>query len=292
MTSQDKKLEICKSTRKIAADTLYTVLDKVLNSNRKVSELEFRDLWLKELRKHPSIFPDGWYTPPPHGISIIFSSDKNFERTNFKSFRWEEFWPSNISFLDKKNGIIIAYASPVDKKTGIIGDFGLTMYIGKNNDIRDHFKTIINSKKEIFSHVKIGTTLGEIYDYAKSMFISLNLSNDWWVNITDPSGRNIGHTVIGISPHLESKETESLNKEKWETVSTMLSKKRIFVSPDQFFTIKPGDAFTIEHRLKPETDLPIIWFHTIGMFYTNGKKELLTGFDKLFKLTGMNYMLK
>lgn len=123
--------------------------------------------------------------PPPHGMSIIFSSDDNFERTNFQSFRWEKYWPSSTSFLDRKKGIIVTYASPVDKKTGIIGDFGLTLYLGKSIKIKNHFTWILDSQKKIFSYAEIGMSFKDVYLYAESLFKKMGLSNDWWINITD-----------------------------------------------------------------------------------------------------------
>jgi hypothetical protein len=52
-------------------------------------------------------------------------------------------------------------------------------------------------------------------------------------------------------------------------------------------------AFTIEPRAikNNEPQIPILYFHTIAMFNEDGKKELLTGFDKIFKLVGMDYLV-
>src|SRR5436309_1790576 len=111
------KLEVCKQTRKIAANSLYNALSSLLNAKQSISEVLLRDVWLTEMRKNKNIFQDGWYDPPPHGIIVLFGDDKNVERVNFKSVRPEKFWPRENIFLDKKNGIAFLYASPVDKKT-------------------------------------------------------------------------------------------------------------------------------------------------------------------------------
>lgn len=285
------KLNICKKTRKIASNTLLITLKKLLSSNKPISEVLLRDTWLKELRKHKEIFPDGWYNPPPHGICVVFGNEDAFERINLESMRWEKFWSSDSVFLDKNKGIILAYASPVERESGVMGDFGVTLYLGKNSKIKEYFKNILNSQIQIYNFAKPGISFKKIYNFAETLFKKLEASNDWWINITDKSGRNIGHAIPGISQLWNKKELEIFENGNWKNVCKMIRKKRIFVSPLESFTPKKGDAFTIEHRLKSKLKLPVVYFHTIALFKENGEKELLTDFDKIFKLAGMDYML-
>lgn len=291
---EENKLDICRKTRKWAAKTLVISLRKLLKSGKSISEVDFRDSWLSELRKNPDIFPDGWYIPPPYGVTVLFSSEDDTARTNFESFRWEKYWPSQLSYFIRNKGILVAYASLVDRKTITIGDFGLTLYFGKNRSIKNHFRNILDSQKNIFDYAKIGMSFKEVYGLAEKIFKKMKLSNDWWLNITDPSGRNIGHTIPGIFEGWSKKETDLLNKTNidWQRKADIISKKRIFISPPEKFIIQPNSAFTIEHRLKSSKNLPVIWFHTIAIFDKNGKKELLTDFDEIFALTNMNYMFK
>src|SRR3989338_9581860 len=100
-------LDICKQTRKAAADSLKNAFEKVLNNNQPISEVDLRDMWLLELRKHQEIFPDGWYTPPPHGIGVLFGTPENTKRINFPTLRTKDYWPRDDVFLDKKDGIIV-----------------------------------------------------------------------------------------------------------------------------------------------------------------------------------------
>src|SRR3989344_4419463 len=97
------KLEICKQTRKFAADSLHKALKKLLESNTPISEVMFRDAWLSEMRKDATIFPDGWYDPPPHGIGIVFGTISEPDRINFPVLRKEKFWPRNDVFLDRND---------------------------------------------------------------------------------------------------------------------------------------------------------------------------------------------
>lgn len=134
--SKIDKFEICKATRKIAADALYKTLKKLRASDKNISEVMLRDEWLAEMRKNRNIFPDGWYLPPPHGMIVLFADEDHVERFNYKNARWESSWARDDIFMDRKTGIIFCYASPVDKKSGTIGDFSLTLYFGKNPEIK------------------------------------------------------------------------------------------------------------------------------------------------------------
>src|SRR6266702_1882195 len=150
------KLEICKQIRKIAADSLSIVLKKLLASDKPISEVTLRNAWLAEMRKNQNIFPEGWYEPPPYGMIILYADDKDVERFNYTSARVKEMWPRDDIFLNKKTGIIYCYASPVDKRTGILGDFGVTLYFGNKSDIKKLLKMCLTLDQEIFQSAQIG----------------------------------------------------------------------------------------------------------------------------------------
>ncbi len=129
LSALEKKLQVCKSTRDIAANSLYIALGDLLE-NKTVSEADLRNRWLDEMNKDFSIFSEGWYSPPPYGIAVLFGTDldKMTCRLNCENFRPKETWPHDDIVLNRENGIIYVYASPVHKRTGIIGDFGMTIY--------------------------------------------------------------------------------------------------------------------------------------------------------------------
>ena len=276
-------------------EALYQALKKVLVENKPVSEIDLKKEWLKELQKSREIFKNGWYVPPPNGIAIIFAQDNKPKRTQFRSLRFKENFPQNNIFLDKNRGIMILYASPVSKKTGIIGDFGLTLYFGSAPEVTKHIKNILSIQKKVFNYAKLGMSFSTLYKYADGLFKKNSLSNDWWLNVTDPSGRNMGHTSPSTEKDWSDKEYKLLNNanKNWKNTATMISKRRIFFSPKEKSVIKKGLAFSIESRLKKVGDpnFPVVWFHSVAIFQKSGKKELLTNFDKLFKLAGMNYAL-
>lgn len=269
----------CKKTRKIAADSLHIVLKQVLENEKPISESDFRDKWLFELRKHTDILSNGWYEPPPHGIGVIFAIEANISRANFPTLRTKDYWPKNNIFLDRSIGFITVYCSPVDKKSGIIGDFGLSIYFGKNKKIQKHMKTVFTINKEIFNCVHVGMPLKELYKKADSIIKKRNYTNSGWISISDPEKINMGHTI----PKLPA---------KWDRKD--IGEKRLFFNAKEEIKIIENMAFTIEPRLKNNNsnDLPTVFFHTICLIRENGTKELLTGFDDIFRLAGMDYMLR
>ena len=176
----NQKIEICRRTREYAQKSLFKVLQKILQNNLVLSEAEIRDRWIFELQKNDAIFKDGWYSPPPHGIGVLIGTDEDGEknRLNFKSLRSKEIWPRKDIRLNTENGIIFAYASPVDKETGIIGDFGITLYFGKNKEIIDHLTLCYKIVQQVFDYVKPGLTFSEIAKHMKSLITSHGLNNE------------------------------------------------------------------------------------------------------------------
>lgn len=285
------KLEIIKSTRKFTAQSLLKAFSDLLKTKRPISESMLRNAWLAELRKNKDIFPDGWYTPPPHGIAVLFGTDKNLKRISPMSLRPQQFWSRDDIFLDTKNGIAMVYASPVNKQSGIIGDFGLTLYFGKNKKLQQHLQQTLQTNLEIFDYAQDGMGL-----YVLNAFCHRNLAAKGLTtnlsSLSDPTGTNIGHTIPVSYDNWSAKERALLQKGKWDEISTMISKKRVFLNAIEKLRIRKGMAFTIEPRPEVPNDptIPMVLFHTIALFKENGEKELLTDFDELFALAGMHYM--
>ncbi|HLC87575.1 MAG TPA: M24 family metallopeptidase [Patescibacteria group bacterium] len=282
--SPNQKLEICKQTRKIAASTLLKTLQTVLNSNSPISELEFKNKWLTQLRKEQDIFLDGWYIPPPDGIGVLFGNSDNLGRVNYKSLRAEENWPREDVFLNKQ-GLAYFYASPVDKISGIIGDFAIIVYFGNDEKIEQHIALCLKITKEIFKFTKPGMKLSDIAKYCSKLYQKNNFVN-MVESSTDPKGTNIGHTIPDIN--LDSGKVSN-----WDEACKLISKERIFINESENTVIKPGMALTIEPRPQSKVDpsLPMISFHTTALFYEDREKELITNFEEIFKLAGMDYLL-
>lgn len=290
----DQKIKICKKTRKYAQESLLKVLQTVLKNNLESSETELRDMWLSEIKKNNAMLEDGWYSPPPHGIGILIGTDEDGEqsRLNHKSLRPEKMWPQKDIHLNTENSIIYAYASPVDKTTGIIGDFGTTLYFGKNQEIIDHLNLCYQIVNQVFDYVEPGLTFSSIAKHLKELLDSHGLNNEIECK-TDPSpADDVGHTIPFIEEDLTEKESKILKSESHDEVKQMISEKRIFVRASEEKTVKTSMAFTIEPRIKVINNpkIPMVSFHTICAIDESGKKELITGFDKIFDLVGMGYM--
>ena len=157
------KLNVCKITREIVADCLYETLSELLKQTTQFSEVQLCDNWLAKIRTHKNIFPDGWYTPPPHGVIVLFGTDDDIKRVSTASMRPQEFWPNDDIFFDKNKGIMFLYFSAVDKQTGIIGDFGMSLYFGKIQKIKDHLKLCFELDKKIFDYAQVGMRLCQLF---------------------------------------------------------------------------------------------------------------------------------
>lgn len=290
----NQKIKICKRTREYAQKSLFKVLQIILDNNLHPSEIEIRDMWISELQKNNTLFKDGWYSPPPHGIGILIGTDNDREESclNFKSLRLEEKWPQKDIYLNTKNSIIYAYASPIDKKTGIIGDFGITLYFGKNKKIINHLILCYKIIQQMFDYVKPGLTFSQIAEYMKNLIASHGLNNEIICKTVPSSADNVGHTIPFIMENMTEAESEILKYKSHEEIKKMISEKRIFVQTPEDQVLKNGMAFTIEPRPKviDDPEIPMVSFHSICAIHKNGKKELITNFDKIFDLVGMKYM--
>ena len=136
----------------------------------------------------------------------------------------------------------------------------------------------------------------DVANFAGELLKKKGLANQI-ISVTDPAKINIGHTIPSTSVDWNKEEKEILKggEKNWEMVKKLISKKRVFVNISKQWIIIPKVAFTIEPRPKKIDDrsLPTaLSYHTIGIIKENGKKELITDFDSIFKLAGMNYMLK
>lgn len=289
----ETKLNACINARAIASRSLAAVLRHGLTDPEWTpSEVQLRDAWLAELRKCPQILPDGWYAPPPGGIGMLFATETIGSRINYDSLRPEGNWPQDDVRLDRQEGMAYVYASPVHKKTGIIGDFGMTIYLGKVPEIIEHLQNCLRMNRRVFDHLSVGMTLAEISDFASDLFKSEGLSNNV-TSVTDLTGVNIGHTVPASYEHWTPTEIATIKATTsgWEKI---ISGKRIFVNGQESFRIIPAMALTIEPRLTVlgSSTIPMSSFHTIIVIHGDGSKELLTNFSNVFAASGMRYMEK
>lgn len=294
MTVIKDKLTTIKSTRLYCSQSFSQSLQQLLQEGKPISEKILADTWLKNMRKNKKLFPEGWYFPPPHGISILFAKESDVSRVSPPSLRPQEYWPRDDVFLEIRNGLLLVYFSPVDRKTGIIGDFSQTIYFGQSPKIKEHIKKCYHVNLEIFSYIKVGMTLSHIFKYTHELLKSYRLNSDI-ASPTDPTSTNIGHTIPVSYEDWIEKERSLLKgkKSNWEDIKNMISKKRVFLNSVEKFKVRKGMAFTIEPRpyILNNKSIPAVLFHMIVLIWPDGRKELLTNFHEIFKLAHMYYML-
>lgn len=286
-------LAAIKRTKKLAAEMLLAALEELLPGNKPISEVRLRNRWLEKLRSCQQIYPEGWYMPPPHGMAVLFSNDQDVSRTNFDVLRPEPMWPRDDIFLNRDNGIIMVYASPVDRVSYMVGDFEMMIYFGKQPAIQDHFRKVASLDYEIFGQVEVGMTLSDVAKIASKLMRQYGLANNV-VSLNDPAGTNIGHTIPATDQAWTKEELAKLNGADWDDAKDVIAKKRRFVNEIETLEIKPGLAFTIEPRPVSADNprLPMASFHTTALIHEDGRKELVTEFDQLAQLAGVDYLPK
>ncbi len=171
----------------------------------------------------------------------------------------------------------------------MIGDFGMTLYFGKNEELQGHLRKALKVDRDIYDTIKVGQKFSDVHAAGQRTIQESGLTNIG-LSVTDPSGINLGHTVPFSYEDLEEeviREFESGN------VASAISSRRKFISSDEALEVCPGMAFSLEPRMRStKIDwLPLVSYHTIVLMNTDGSKELLEGFDDLFKLAGMWFML-
>jgi len=281
-----ERIKICKQTRIKAAQAMADVL----KMDKPISEVDFCNQLNEKLSSNPEIWDQGWYSPPPKGLSALFAPEVDPKRVAYDNLRKEEFWPrkENI-FTDNSIGYI--YASPINKLSGIIGDFGMTIYKGSNAKIIEHIKSCLDLTEKTAEYAQVGMEFREIYDYCQKLMKEKGLNNERMITYTDKVGTNIGHTVPWSykDPNLEEKQT--LEGNSFEKVRELISTQRVHLNSKERFKIPPTIAFTIEPRAENSflPGLPMSSFHTI-LTFSEGKKEILGNFNPIFQAVKMDFI--
>ena len=133
----------------------------------------------------------------PHGIGILFGNAQTLRGYAFKTIRSPNTWPREDVFLDREAAFFHAYASPVDQKTGVIGDFSITVYLGADPKIASHLQQCLLLNREIFEYIEVGKSFAEVYQFAMGRLRYYGLENDV-ASLFDPAKSNIGHTIPAL----------------------------------------------------------------------------------------------
>lgn len=274
------KIDAIIKTRKQAAEIFTQALLNIDN----ISEIELRDLILSKMSANNNLFPKGWYDPPPGGVGILFD-EAPFKRLQFESLRDSSSWPNEISRF-KKESVAIIYLSPVDRTTGMLGDFGCTVYKGDNQEIKEHILKCFKTTLAIAEHAEVGMKFYDLYKFANNLFKNELKIIGWMTTTNDPTlGINLGHTIPG------SLENYSNLGNSFSEIKDFIRTKRKYINSAENFEIPTTCAFTVETRLADLNNprLPNVFFHFIVIF-RDGEKHILKNFENIFKIANMNYI--
>src|SRR3989344_59559 len=109
-------------------------------------------------------------------MAVLIGDSNNPSRLNYESLRPQESWPQDKARLNTESGIMYVYASPAHK-SGIIGDFGATLYFGENEELQNHLVNCMQMNREIFSAIHVGQSFAEIAKNAEHLFQREGLTN-------------------------------------------------------------------------------------------------------------------
>jgi hypothetical protein len=276
-------VEVIASARRAAVGTLRETLAGSLDSN--LSEAEIRDRWHAGLQTCPQLLREGWYAPPPHGIAVLVGSpDDGFARNGAPTLRPDPAWPS----ADRRMGrdtLLTAYASPVDERTGLIGDVMATLYWGEEASLHEHIRSAWQVTQAIAGEARVGMPYRDLYRVAIEIMEQSGMRNAI-VGINDPTGTNIGHTIPWSAEPPSRIEREILDSKDPEAIAALISANRVFINSAETTETPSTGAFTIEPRLHA-AGRPAIAFHVVVAF-EQGHRHVVNELEPLFELAGMS----
>lgn len=226
--------------------------------NHPSKEVEFKSLWLKKIQLTPHLTATGWYSPPESGMAILFSQDKATQRSHFTTYRDPEYFSSEVE-IDWQSGIITGYASNLDTRNHMPGDFGTTVYLGNDTKTIRYIEQCIFVSEAVFCLLETGAvrTSAELFNAANKLFKKYGLEGN---SYSSTAGFwNLGHTLYSM-------ETETI-----ETYS----KYRRFISNEDIWDLRDGTMFTYEpqyHSLNDPT-LPKLMHHYV-LQYMDGEFQI------------------
>lgn len=269
--------------RRLRADAAQALADTVAGLPiENTDERQVRDAWHTNLCGDERTLGEGWYIPPPHGLIVAIGNPPDFARVKAPSYRPEQWWPSPRHRTTSES-VIFAYASRVDRATGLIGDIACSLYRGNDPRITSHLQRGWDITMSIAHAARPGMSFSQLYQRARSTIERHGLANDIY-SVSD-AATNIGHTLPWSDLPPSDSERAVLASGDATQVADLISSRRRFVSAAEEFVIGDDLAFTIEPRLSAP-GLPAVVFHTVVVF-VGGTRTIVTEFAPLFELFGM-----
>lgn len=284
------KIQTVRQVRLTAAQTCLLCLQKVFKMQNKVSEYKFVNIWHKQLEKSGKVH-GYWYQPPPRGTAALFSGPHNPDRANYANLRQKEYWPKKEVYLDRE-GSGYLFSSPYFflEEISLIGDFGFTFYLGKDQRITDHFRRSFEILKQLTEKIGPGMTFKELYTRSIEIMKAAGFRN-FIVSTTDKSKTNLGHTIPFLTRDPDEIERRKIATGEEEIINSLINKSREFINSDSDLLISDNCGFTFEPRFisENEPELPMFSLHLIILF-EEGEKEVLGNFAGIFNFLKMDWL--
>lgn len=270
-TSLEERIGLILDTRFKAA----TSLAKVLASHRAgLSERAICDQWIADLDSR-EINACGWYQPPPKGTCVLIGSqDDGFRRLGYDSMRHTSTW-SREDIIQQEDSLIYAYASPIVRGAGLMGDIGLTLYSGQNSIIHNHLARCLEATARIATLAEVDMPLRDLFKIASELLKSYDFSNSASKLISGLE--NIGHTIPWSYEDYTEKAEQCLSCGTEGAIRDLMNNQRVSINASATLSIQPTMAFTVEPQIVSD-DLPLCSYHLIVTF-TKGVRKISPSFS-------------
>jgi hypothetical protein len=281
----DPRIAAIQHARSLAATTLACA---IRDYRSQLTEKSLCTEWAQRLAAEDSLLPEGWYQPPPNGVSVLIGTPPDFTRMAYVSLRHEVTWPrQDITLTD--DSIMYAYCSPVDRNTKMIGDLGITLYRGSDARIRNHLATCFDITAQVAAYAEVGMQLLELYEFAADLIDKAALVNETFSTTDQSGGIDIGHTLPWSYNEPTPEDRAALIGGDPKTVAKTISRARLFLNAEESQRILPTMGFTVEPRMAgPE--YPLASFHVLVTF-SDGVKRIHADFTELLDLFDMTSYL-
>lgn len=246
-----------------------------------VTERAFSRAWQTRLSSRSELSDGGWYDPPPGGVAVLFGTGDEPQRVSFGSLRDPSNYPSDMQ-IDWSDGLLYAYCSPVDLRSGMAGDFALTLYCGRREDIRAHIANCHSATRDVLRCITSSTRSDELFHVAESIFALRGLYNSV-ESVTDADVLDLGHSIPVVELDSSSRATRTLSA----SLRQQYSRARRFINKHDSWPLASAGQFTIEPQLRSRhsANLPQISFHYVVALHP--QMAILDESDSIMQLTGM-----
>ncbi len=250
-------MEVNNYGRSVAYRTFSETLNE-LRGQSGVTEIGFRDAWRARLHADERLTTNGWYDPPAEGMAVLFADEIDVRRVCFESLRLEAFGPSN-RVIDWERGLMYGYCSPVDRQTGLAGDFGVTLYFGTNSDMIEYFRKCSAVTQDLLAGIDSSMTSTALFQHSEKLFDAVGLRNTI-ASVTDSVPLDLGHSMPSVEVEAVA---ESRVLPQWAKDSMRASRR--FVGTSSNWPLSDTFQFTVEPQLvdpeRPES--PKVSFHYV-----------------------------